>query len=268
MTKNITPNPENSALKLTEDQKSDWLNFRSSSATVTFSKEEMTTILGLSDPALASIKEKISEAANPSNQERDIFILANIQCQEEGETEFDDNCIISDGDDNGAYVGSFTWIDFSGTDLDKNNKQVYIAMSSQGFWNVTEGWVDCNDNATHFKSKEDVSGLSYLISPLISCIEPLEMPYDVNHDEFKHRISINDLIEYISSSVRSHGVIDRAKNKRDEFVLDIFKDYFEDDELFKSAAPAIIDLYNREVDCEENAKSWRSGSFYRVEVNC
>lgn len=271
MSPNTTPNPKDSALNLSATQKEDWLSFRSSSATVTFSKEEMNlmlSMLSLSGPAFDSIKEKLQEAANPGNRERDIFVLAKQQSQQEGETEFDDNCIISEGEDNGAYVGSFTWVGFRGTKLDNNEKLVYIAMSSQGFWSLSNGWVDDSLEATNFESKEDALKFAPIASESISCIIPLEMSFNIEENEMASYISIKELIEYISSSIRSHGVIDRADALRDALVIDIFKDYFiDEDDLLKIASPALIDLYNREVDCEENVRAWRSGSFERVEVN-
>lgn len=36
----------------------------------------------------------------------------------EGELEIDENAVISSGDDNGAYVQAWLWVDFAGTDLD------------------------------------------------------------------------------------------------------------------------------------------------------
>lgn len=38
----------------------------------------------------------------------------------DGELEVDDNATISEGDDNGAYVQAWLWVDFSGTELNKN----------------------------------------------------------------------------------------------------------------------------------------------------
>lgn len=45
--------------------------------------------------------------------------LAREQHQSDGECEIDDNALISEGDDNGTYVQAWVWVDFSGTDLDK-----------------------------------------------------------------------------------------------------------------------------------------------------
>ena len=35
------------------------------------------------------------------------------------EVEIDQNATISEGDDNGAFVQAWLWVDFAGTDLDK-----------------------------------------------------------------------------------------------------------------------------------------------------
>jgi len=34
--------------------------------------------------------------------------------------EFDDDSIASEGDDNGAYLQAWAWVDFGGTNLDKH----------------------------------------------------------------------------------------------------------------------------------------------------
>jgi hypothetical protein len=38
----------------------------------------------------------------------------------DGELEFDDGCVVSEGDDNGAYVMAWRWVDFGGTEFDKH----------------------------------------------------------------------------------------------------------------------------------------------------
>ena len=45
--------------------------------------------------------------------------LAKSTREREGDIEIDDDAVVSDGDDNGAYVQAWVWIPFSGTDLDK-----------------------------------------------------------------------------------------------------------------------------------------------------
>ena len=43
-----------------------------------------------------------------------ILELAKLQHEEEGRIEIDDNAKVSDGDDNGAYVAAWVWVDFDG----------------------------------------------------------------------------------------------------------------------------------------------------------
>lgn len=54
-----------------------------------------------------------------SARERKIFKMAEKELNSEGELEFDCYCAVSEGDDNGAYVQAWVWIDFAGTPLDK-----------------------------------------------------------------------------------------------------------------------------------------------------
>ncbi len=65
--------------------------------------------------AIEAIEEHLSD---PLRQK--ILDLARVTLAREGELEFDDDAIASDGDDNGAYLQAWVWVDFSGTSLDKN----------------------------------------------------------------------------------------------------------------------------------------------------
>lgn len=49
-----------------------------------------------------------------------IMRLAREQYHVDGECEIDDGAKISEGDDNGAYVQAWVWVDFGGTELDKD----------------------------------------------------------------------------------------------------------------------------------------------------
>jgi hypothetical protein len=46
--------------------------------------------------------------------------MARAQRHRDGEVEIDENAVVSEGDDNGAYVQAWVWVDFSGTPLDKD----------------------------------------------------------------------------------------------------------------------------------------------------
>ena len=48
-----------------------------------------------------------------------VVALAKDQWEKEGQVEIDANAVVSDGDDNGAYVQAWVWVDFDGTPLDK-----------------------------------------------------------------------------------------------------------------------------------------------------
>lgn len=81
------------------------------------------------DKRLAAIEElTIADcvhffAAKNTPRDRQIIELARERHHEDGELEFDDpECIVSEGDDNGAYVLGWKWVDFTGTELDKNLK--------------------------------------------------------------------------------------------------------------------------------------------------
>ena len=48
--------------------------------------------------------------------------LARDKFEREGELEIDNNAVVSDGDDNGAYVQAWVWVPFDGTELDKEDR--------------------------------------------------------------------------------------------------------------------------------------------------
>lgn len=52
----------------------------------------------------------------------EIIELAREQRQQEGLVEIDDEAKLSEGNDNGCYVGAWVWTDFSGTKLDKDKE--------------------------------------------------------------------------------------------------------------------------------------------------
>ena len=42
--------------------------------------------------------------------------------EDEGTIEIDDNAVVSEGTDNGAYVAAWVWVYFDGTKFDKENE--------------------------------------------------------------------------------------------------------------------------------------------------
>lgn len=65
------------------------------------------------EPAM-KLSERIRERAKVAEA------LAN---RGEGEAKDLDNAIVSEGDDNGAYVMAWVWADFNGTPLNKRRKR-------------------------------------------------------------------------------------------------------------------------------------------------
>lgn len=63
--------------------------------------------------------EAVEEHLNDPRRQA-ILELAKATLAREGELEFDDDTIVSEGDDNGAYLQAWAWVDFGGTSLDKN----------------------------------------------------------------------------------------------------------------------------------------------------
>lgn len=93
-----------------------WQEFDGSTA-VHLSKAEIAAILRTTDPDLAAVRASAAAFAPPSDEDRDVYVMAKWSGRE-GELEVDSNAVISRGDDNGAYVGAFVWVNFSGTHLD------------------------------------------------------------------------------------------------------------------------------------------------------
>lgn len=80
--------------------------------------------------------------AKATERDKAIAALADDQCGREGEVEID-NAILSEGEDNGAYVLAWVWVDFSGTPFDKEDvcKWCNADIRSDG----KGGWVDDTD---------------------------------------------------------------------------------------------------------------------------
>ncbi|SRR6266576_5933955 len=78
------------------------------------------------EPILAAVRELrtiIDQAGSePDDRAARILALANEQHAEDGKIEFDQGAEISEGNDNGAYVGAWVWVDFADTDLDKGQE--------------------------------------------------------------------------------------------------------------------------------------------------
>ena len=67
-------------------------------------------------------KKTLDEQATTLEKEervQAIIKMAKDEHEIEGEVEIDDNAVVSEGDDNGAYVAAWVWVSFCDTPLDK-----------------------------------------------------------------------------------------------------------------------------------------------------
>lgn len=71
---------------------------------------------------LPELREAIAVFEKHLNEPRrqEILELGRETLAREGELEFDDDAIASEGNDNGAYLQAWVWVDFGGTTLDKH----------------------------------------------------------------------------------------------------------------------------------------------------
>ena len=56
-------------------------------------------------------------------RDEQIVEFAQERHEREGELEIDEGAKVSEGDDNGAYVQAWVWVDFSGTPFDKEKSE-------------------------------------------------------------------------------------------------------------------------------------------------
>jgi hypothetical protein len=80
----------------------------------------------IKDPPDALIS-LISEYDESVSSERRNLIVAyfNEKFARDGENEVDDDALLSEGEDNGAYVETWTWLDFSETPWDKEERCIH-----------------------------------------------------------------------------------------------------------------------------------------------
>lgn len=78
--------------------------------------------LGLQPGPVSRLQSIIDRVAEPvAARERDIITLAQRNVCQEGKIEIDDSSIVSEGDDNGAYVLAWVWCDFEGSPMSKSD---------------------------------------------------------------------------------------------------------------------------------------------------
>lgn len=115
---------------LTLEEQQAWGDTFAGGRSLTLTPEEMTAVMGSSDERLRDLQRRIAAAVAPQQavRDRDIVALARRQCVAEGEVEIDDATAVSEGDDNGAFVKAWVWVEFAGTPLDKDGEQLLTAQ--------------------------------------------------------------------------------------------------------------------------------------------
>lgn len=109
---------EESRLELSEWERETWRDFGNGSRMVTLSETQIKALLALDmPPELAEFRSQLADPVSPWN--RDVLTLAK-RADQEGAIEVDNSAIVSEGDDNGAYVSAWLWVSFEGTALDKD----------------------------------------------------------------------------------------------------------------------------------------------------
>jgi hypothetical protein len=84
----------------------------------------LTAARTVENPPLA-LREAIEAAEKHLDDPRreQIVEMARESLAREGEIEFDDDAIVSEGSDNGAYVEGWIWLSFEGTPLNKEKEE-------------------------------------------------------------------------------------------------------------------------------------------------
>jgi hypothetical protein len=86
-------------------------------------QESLSAWLESANAAVAKLQALADAIALVSETpERDAAIrkMADEQYGRDGECEIDNDAIVSEGDDNGAFVAAWVWVDFCGTPFDKD----------------------------------------------------------------------------------------------------------------------------------------------------
>lgn len=76
---------------------------------------------------MTSTDEVAKALAEHEPNERDLKIVELAQMRyprdlEDGDLDVDANAMVSEGDENGAYVSAWLWVSFAGTELDKEKQ--------------------------------------------------------------------------------------------------------------------------------------------------
>lgn len=73
--------------------------------------------------AIAQDEDEQRSLAEETERDTAIALHAKATIEQEGKIEIDADATVSHGDDNGAYVRAWVWVDFTGTVFDKNAPQ-------------------------------------------------------------------------------------------------------------------------------------------------
>ncbi|MGH8156573.1 MAG: hypothetical protein ACREPQ_00505 [Rhodanobacter sp.] len=85
---------------------------------VKLSEVEIKALLSLDlPPELGALRSQLAQSV--STWDRDVLTLAK-RAGRDGEIEVDESAIVSEGDDNGAYVSAWLWVSFEDSALDKS----------------------------------------------------------------------------------------------------------------------------------------------------
>ncbi len=112
-----TPDLAQSSLDLDPEEQSLWAGYGENKR-ILMTRAERAAVLATTDPVLDRLRSRLSASEPVSARERDAYILA-VRTAKDGEHEFDDDAVVSMGDDNGAYVSGYSWVSFEGTPLDE-----------------------------------------------------------------------------------------------------------------------------------------------------
>lgn len=238
-----TPSVTESQLKLNKSEEFDWLNYGCDAACIELSRAEMESILRAIDPAPSVLRTKIEERMSPSISDRDTFILAKQEARG-GDLEFDHSAVISTGEDNGAYVGSYKWISFAGTPLDKEGP-VYTAMSVDGFWSNDLGWVGDLKDASLTNDIEESKRFGLLAGTGV-CV----LAYSAGRGCVEDLPSIDTFLELAVASVAGSdggALSDLPMAEQEARLISIFDEQFPNSGDIKSVLPALTAIYEKAV---------------------
>ncbi len=109
---------DESRLQLTKWEQDTWKDFGTGSRMVKLSEVEIKALLSLDlPPELGALRSQLAQSV--STWDRDVLTLAK-RAGRDGEIEVDESAIVSEGDDNGAYVSAWLWVSFEDSALDKS----------------------------------------------------------------------------------------------------------------------------------------------------